>query len=42
MPKPGPRTTTRYGQQCKATAVRLTYLQRLSRMDIVTRIVAWV
>ena len=26
MPKPGPRTTTRYSQQFKATAVRLSQL----------------
>ena len=34
MPKPGPRTTTRYSEQFKATAVRLSRLPGVQVQDV--------
>ncbi|MFK2903324.1 transposase [Dyella ginsengisoli] len=34
MPKPGPRTTTRYSEQFKATAVRLSQLPGVQVQDV--------
>jgi transposase len=34
MPKPGPRTTTRYSEQFKATAVRLSQLSGVQVQDV--------
>lgn len=34
MPKPGPRTTTRYSEQFKATAVRLSELPGVRVQDV--------
>lgn len=36
MPKPGPRTTTRYSEQFKATAVRLSQLPGVQVQDVAT------
>ena len=37
MPKPGPRTTTRYSDEFKATAIRLSALPGVRVQDVAVK-----